>query len=372
MSHRLLIAFGTRPELIKLAPVINELKNHPNDFETILLATAQHRGLLDQMLNLFSIKPDIDLNLMQPNQSLDRLTSRVILRASQVLREVEPALVIVQGDTTTAMVVALAAFYLQIPVAHVEAGLRTRDRYQPFPEEINRRLISVLTTLNFAPTPQAVLNLKKEGIPSKNIFLTGNTVVDALLQMKDKIDKIPIPLKISPQSRLILVTAHRRESFGEPLKNICLALLRLIEEFPDIEIVYPVHPNPNVRQVAYPLLFRKPRLHLLRPLPYLDLLALINRSYLILTDSGGLQEEAPSFHKPVLVLREVTERPEGIKAGVAKLVGTQTQKIVSQAKVLLINSRAYERMTKAPNPYGDGRASKRIVRHLRRYFASLS
>lgn len=372
MNHRLLVAFGTRPELIKLAPVINELKKHPGDFETILLATAQHRGLLDQMLNLFAIKPDIDLNLMQPNQSLDRLTSRVMLRASQVLKEVKPDLVIVQGDTTTAMVVALAAFYLKIPVAHVEAGLRTEDPYQPFPEEINRRLISALATLNFAPTQQAVFNLKKEGIPKKSIFLTGNTVVDALLQMKAKIEKFPFPLKISPQSRLILVTAHRRENFGEPLRNICRALLHLVKEFPDIEIVYPVHPNPNVRHTVYALLSRKPRLHLLRPLPYLDLLALINRSYFILTDSGGLQEEAPSFHKPVLVLREVTERPEGIKAGVAKLVGTSTQKIISQAQKLLLNPKAYERMTKAPNPYGDGRASERIVRYLRRFFASLS
>ncbi len=372
MSYRLLVAFGTRPELIKLAPVINELKKHPDDFETILLATAQHRGLLDQMLNLFAIQPDIDLNLMEPNQSLDRLTSRVMLRASQVLREVKPDMVIVQGDTTTAMVVALAAFYLKIPVAHVEAGLRTADRYQPFPEEINRRLISGLATLNFAPTKQAVLNLKKEGLSKKSIFLTGNTVVDALLQMKDKIEKFSLPLKISPQSRLILVTAHRRENFGEPLRNICLALLRLIEEFPDVEIVYPVHPNPNVRQPVYNLLSQKSRLHLLRPLPYLDLLTLINRSYLILTDSGGIQEEAPSFHKPVLVLRDVTERPEGIKAGVARLVGTQTQKIITQAKILLLNPKAYERMTQAPNPYGDGRASERIVRHIRRYFASLS
>ncbi len=372
MSYRLLIAFGTRPEVIKLAPLIHELKKYSDDFETILLATAQHRSLLDQMLNLFALKPDIDLNLMEPNQSLDGLTSRVILRASQVLKRVKPNLVIVQGDTTTAMVVALAAFYLKIPVAHVEAGLRTGNRYQPFPEEINRRLISALATLNFAPTKQAVLNLRREGIPKKNIFLTGNTVVDALLQMKEKIEKNPLPVKISPRNRLILVTAHRRESFGEPLKNICLALLRLIEEFPDIEIVYPVHPNPNVRQSVYNLLSGRPRLHLLRPLPYLDLLALIERSYLILTDSGGLQEEAPSFHKPVLVLREVTERPEGIRAGVAKLVGTSTQKIVSQTRMLLLNGRVYERMTKAPNPYGDGRASQRIVRHLRRYLVSLS
>ncbi|MCX7972992.1 MAG: UDP-N-acetylglucosamine 2-epimerase (non-hydrolyzing) [Candidatus Aminicenantes bacterium] len=371
VAHRLLVAFGTRPEIIKLAPVIKELKKYPQDFELVLLATAQHRGLLDQMLQLFEIEPEIDLNLMEPNQSLDRLTSRVMLKASQVLRAIKPAMVIVQGDTTTAMVVALAAFYLKIPVAHVEAGLRTRDRYQPFPEEINRRLISTIASLHFAPTRQAVLNLKKEGIPIKNIFLTGNTVVDALLQMKTKIATIPPRIKISPQNKLILVTAHRRENFGEPLKNVCQALLQLVEDFPEIEIVYPVHPNPNVSQLVYSLLSGRPRVHLLRPLPYIDLLTLIQRAYLILTDSGGIQEEAPSFHKPVLVLREVTERPEGIKAGVARLVGTNTQRIVTEVARLLRHSLAYERMTKAPNPYGDGRASRRIVHHLRRYLACL-
>jgi UDP-N-acetylglucosamine 2-epimerase (non-hydrolysing) len=372
MAARLLIAFGTRPEIIKLAPVIKEIRKYPRDLAPVLLATAQHRGLLDQMLALFEIKPDLDLNLMEPNQTLDRLTSRVMLRTSQVLRDIKPDLVIVQGDTTTAMVVALAAFYLQIPVAHVEAGLRTRDRYQPFPEEINRRLISALATLHFAPTKQAVLNLKKEGIKAREIFLTGNTVVDALLQMRPKIERRPLPVKIAPESRLILVTAHRRENFGQPLENICQALIRLIQEFPDIEIVYPVHPNPHVRQTVYALLSRVQRLHLIRPVSYLDLLALINRAYFILTDSGGLQEEAPSFHKPVLVLREVTERPEGIKAGVARLVGTETERIVAACRQLLNQPQTYRKMTLAPNPYGDGRASQRIVHHLRRYLTSIS
>lgn len=372
MAHRLLIAFGTRPEIIKLAPVIQEIKKYPKDFEPILVATAQHRGLLDQMLKLFAIEPDIDLNLMEPNQSLDRLTSRVMLRASQVLRETQPAMVIVQGDTTTAMVVALAAFYLKIPVAHVEAGLRTNDRYQPFPEEINRRLISGLASLHFAPTRQAVFNLRKEGIPKKDIILTGNTVVDALLQMRPVIETTPLSLKISPQNKLILVTAHRRENFGDPLQNICQALRELVKVFPNIDIVYPVHPNPNVQKTIYSLLADIPRIHLLRPLPYVKLLALLNRAYLILTDSGGIQEEAPSFHKPVLVLREVTERPEGIKAGVARLVGTNAQRIVAEVSRLIRSPKAYERMTKAANPYGDGRASWRIVRYLRRYFAQLS
>jgi len=371
MTPRILIAFGTRPELIKLAPVIIEIKRYPKDFKPLLLATAQHRGLLDQMLSIFSLTPDIDLNLMQPNQSLDRLTSRVMLRVSKVLKETAPDLVMVQGDTTTAMVVALAAFYLKIPVAHVEAGLRTLNRYQPFPEEINRRLISALATLHFAPTKKAVANLRNEGIPPRSVVLTGNTVVDALLSMKPRIDEHALPVKIPPDRRLILVTAHRRESFGQPLVHICQALRRLVSAFPDIEIVYPVHPNPNVRQTVFSLLARAPRLHLLRPLPYLDLLALMNRAWLILTDSGGIQEEAPTFHKPVLVLRQVTERPEGIEAGVARLVGTDTKKIFASAAQLLRSRSAYQKMTRAQNPYGDGRASQRIVRYLRRYFSSL-
>ncbi len=371
MAARVLIAFGTRPELIKLAPVIQELRKHQAIFAPLLLATAQHRGLLDQMLNLFAITPDIDLNLMEPNQSLDRLTSRVMLRVSQVLRETRPDLVMVQGDTTTAMVVALAAFYLRIPVAHVEAGLRTFDRYQPFPEEINRRLISALASLNFAPTPRAVDNLKKEGIPAKSIFLTGNTVVDALLAMRPKIKERPLPVKIPGDQRLILVTAHRRENFGQPLTQVCEALLSLTKQFSDVDIVYPVHPNPNVRQVVYSLLARKPRIHLLTPVSYLDLLGLMDRAYLILTDSGGIQEEAPTFHKPVLVLRQVTERPEGVEAGVARLVGTEKQKIVTSAARLLKNQSEYQKMTRAKNPYGDGRASQRIVRHLQVYFSRL-
>lgn len=372
MAAKILVAFGTRPELIKLAPVIQELKRYPGEFNTFLVATAQHRGLLDQMLKLFGITPDIDLNLMQPNQSLARLTSRVMLRVSHLLNESQPDLVMVQGDTTTAMVVALASFYLRIPVAHVEAGLRTYDPYHPFPEEINRRLISAVSSLHYAPTSRAVENLRKEGIPSRSIFLTGNTVVDALLYMKPKIVSRPLAVKLRPESRLVLVTAHRRESFGEPLSRICQALLQLQKKFADIEIIYPVHPNPNVRQTVDAYLSKKPRIHLIRPLPYLDLLALMAKAYIILTDSGGIQEEAPSFHKPVLVLREVTERPEGIEAGVARLVGTETNKIVVAASRLLRDSEAYQRMTIAKNPYGDGLASKRICRHLRRYFSPVS
>ncbi len=372
MAAKILVAFGTRPELIKLAPVIQELKRYPAEFNPLLVATAQHRGLLDQMLRLFGIKPDIDLNLMQPNQSLERLTSRVMLRVSRLLRESRPDLVMVQGDTTTAMVVALASFYLRIPVAHVEAGLRTYDPYHPFPEEINRRLISQVSSLHFAPTTRAAENLRNEGIPRRSVFLTGNTVVDALLYMKPKIASRQLPVKLTPGSRLVLVTAHRRESFGEPLTRICQALLQLQQKFADIEIIYPVHPNPNVRKTVYSLLAKKPRIHLIRPLPYLDLLALMARAYLILTDSGGIQEEAPSFHKPVLVLRKVTERPEGIEAGVARLVGTETEKIVAAASRLLRDPRAYQKMTTAANPYGDGRASKRICRYLRRYFATVS
>lgn len=372
MAAKILIAFGTRPELIKLAPVIQELRRFSAAFSPLLVATAQHRGLLDQMLELFAITPDIDLNLMRPNQSLDRLTSRVMLRISGLLRQSQPDLVMVQGDTTTAMVVALASFYLKIPVAHVEAGLRTYDPHHPFPEEINRRVISVVSSLHFAPTSKAVENLKREGIPSQSIYLTGNTVVDALLYMKPGIANRPLPVKIKPGNRLLLVTAHRRESFGEPLTRICRALLQLQQDFPDIEIVYPVHPNPNVRQTVYPLLARQPRIHLLKPLPYLDLLALMAKAYLILTDSGGIQEEAPTFHKPVLVLRRVTERPEGIEAGVARLVGTETKKIVSAASRLLRDAKDYQSMTKARNPYGDGRASQRIGQYLRRYFARVS
>ncbi len=362
---RILIAFGTRPEFIKLAPVIFELRRHPDHFETILLATAQHRGLLDQMMNLFGLEPDIDLDLMTPNQTLGRLTGKILASVQDAFQKTRPDLLIVQGDTTTAMAAALAAFYLGIPVAHVEAGLRTGDPRNPFPEEVNRRIISVIAGLHFAPTENAARNLRREGIREDRIFITGNTVVDALKFMIPQLRKVRLPLKPMRNGRLLLVTAHRRENFGRPLENICLALRDLQEKFDDIEIVYPVHPNPNVGLVAERILGGRPRIHLLKPLDYLVLLRLMKESFFILTDSGGIQEEAPVFGKPVLVLRKVTERPEGVRAGVSRIVPPERLVIVREATLLLVRPDAYRRMAMTGNPYGDGKASRRIVAALK-------
>jgi len=353
--------FGTRPEAIKMAPVVKELEKHPDKIESVVCVTGQHREMLDQVLSLFEIKPQIDLNLMEPNQTLASLTAKAITSLTDVIADVKPDVVLVQGDTTTAMVAGLTSFYQKVSVGHVEAGLRTYDRYSPFPEEINRRLISVLATYNFAPTQTAVNALMNEGYPEESIFLTGNTVIDALL-MTVKRD-YELDLGFSPLSdKLILVTAHRRENFGQPLGNICTALKEIARCNPEVEIVYPVHLNPNVRSTVYQMLSNQERIHLIEPLEYEKFVHLMNRSYFVLTDSGGIQEEAPALGKPVLVLRSETERPEAIEAGVVKLVGTDTKVIISETKLLLHDEEEYATMSKGISPYGDGHAAERIVK----------
>ena len=365
---RILVAFGTRPELIKLAPVVFELRRRPRRFETILLSTAQHRGLLDQMFGAFGIRPDIDLDLMTSGQALAALTAKVIAGTTRVLKRFRPGLFLVQGDTTTAMASALAAFYQGIPVAHVEAGLRTNDPAHPFPEEINRRIIGALAGVHFAPTSTAARNLRREGVPADRIFVTGNTVVDALRFMRPRIRRLPLPVPLEKGRRLVLVTAHRRENFGVPLENICRALAALAARFENIEIAFPVHPNPRVRAAVRRILSGKPRIHLLDPLPYGPFLRLVEEADLILSDSGGLQEEAPVFGAPLLVLRTVTERPEAVRAGGARVVAPETRAILREASLLLTDEAARRRMARVRSPFGDGRAAKRIVSALASLF----
>jgi len=372
MALRVLSIFGTRPEAIKMAPVVQELKRR-SGVESRVCVTAQHREMLDQVLDLFEIMPDVDLNLMTPNQSLAELTAAIFTRLDPVLERTQPDWVLVQGDTTTVMAAALLAFYHRIRVGHVEAGLRTYDKWQPFPEEINRRVAGVVADLHFAPTEWSRQNLLREGVPAENIVVTGNTEIDAQQYVLGK----PIPpmaeallaqmgmREQADDTRLILVTAHRRENFGKPLENICQALLRLVDIYGDtIRILYPVHLNPNVREPVFRLLYGVPNIILTDPLDYLPLVHLMKRSTLVVTDSGGIQEEAPGLGKPVLVMREVTERPEGIEAGSARLVGTDTDRIVAAVCELLDDSAAYQRMAQVVNPYGDGRAAMRIVNAL--------
>jgi len=365
-----MLVFGTRPEAIKMAPVIKELQKHQQDFKTIICITAQHREMLDEVLELFAIKPDYDLNIMQDNQSLFDVITKSLLKIKEVLETEKPDLVMVQGDTTSTFSASLASFYFRIPIAHIEAGLRTKDKYQPFPEEINRRLTSHLADFHFTPTRQAKENLIKEGIPKESIFLTGNTVVDSLFyilkEIKNKKDIDKFSFLNSNKNKLILVTAHRRENFGKPLKNICFALKKIVERNKDVEIVYPVHPNPNVYNVVTAILRDIERIHLIKPLDYFSFVYLMSKSYLILTDSGGIQEEAPSLGKPILVMREKTERPEVINSGIAKLVGTQISSIVRTTENLLKDRKSYEKMSKVVNPFGDGKASERIVKILKK------
>jgi len=364
-----MFCFGTRPEAIKLAPVIQELARHPREFEPVVLVTAQHRHMLDQVLRAFDIRPDHDLDLMRPGQSLADVTVGVLRGVERVLRRVRPDMVIVQGDTTSALAAALAAFYQRIPVGHVEAGLRTCDKYSPFPEEMNRRLVSSLADQHFAPTRAAKENLLREGVPRGHIHVTGNTVVDALKAIRrSKVAwHIPVFDKIAPEQRVVLVTAHRRESFGPGFESICYALRMLVERNSDVEVVYPVHLNPNVRGPVRTILGGTQRIHLIEPLEYLPFVRLMKRAYLILTDSGGIQEEAPALGKPVLVMRDVTERPEAVEAGAAKLVGTDADAIVSTTERLLRSTAAYRKMARVRNPFGDGRASARIMTALRRF-----
>ncbi len=364
---RILSVFGTRPEAVKMAPVVRQLAQTPG-VESRVCVTAQHREMLDQVLDLFAIRPDVDLDLMRPDQSLAELTAAVFTHLDPVLADERPDWILVQGDTTTVMAAALAAYYRRIRVGHVEAGLRTHDKWQPFPEEINRRVAGVTADLHFAPTDWARRNLLREGVPETDILVTGNPVIDALHFVAEQPEppeaaKLLAKLKIGKGKRLVLVTAHRRENFGRPLENICAAL-RALAARGDVELVYPVHLNPNVQEPVHRLLGDAPHVTLLPPLDYLPLVHLMKQAALILTDSGGIQEEAPAFGTPVLVLRAVTERPEGIEAGTLKLVGTETGKIVAEASRLLDDAQAYASMAQAANPFGDGQAARRIVQAL--------
>lgn len=364
-----LVVFGTRPEAIKLAPVIRELSKGRKNFKLSVCATAQHRQMLDQVTRLFRIRVHHDLDLMKPNQALDQLTARAMAKISVMLKRAKPDVVIVQGDTTTAFVAALAAFYQRITAAHVEAGLRTEDKFAPFPEEINRRLTTHLVDYHFAPTEWARQNLLREGVSPKNVFVTGNTVVDVFLNAKRLVSRRPptIPLLKSigrTRRKVILVTAHRRENFGEGIANICLALRNLALSRDDIEIVYPVHPNPNVFNRVTQLLSGQPRIHLIEPLEYAQFVWLMTQSYLVLTDSGGIQEEMPSLGRPVLVMRDKTERPEGVEAGVCQLVGTDPANIQHAVLKLVDDAKSYAAFAARDNPFGDGHAASRIVKTL--------
>lgn len=355
--------FGTRPEAIKIAPVIKALGKAKDRFEVVTCVTAQHRMMLDQMLSVFGIKPDIDLDLMENNQSLASLTSKAVIQLSQVIKSIKPDITLVQGDTTTAMVSGLVSFYEKVPVGHIEAGLRTCDQYNPFPEEINRRIIGSVATYHFAPTQSAVSALLAEGVNSEQIFLIGNTVIDALRMMTSRTNRVNVDLGLRGK-RYILLTAHRRENFGQPIRNICQAAKQIVNKNKEIEIVYPVHPNPNIAKPVREILSDEGGIHLIYPLEYQDFVFVMKKAYLILTDSGGIQEEAASLGKPVLVLRKTTERPEAVEAGVARLVGTNTANIVEQTENLLLNKMEYEKMSRASNVFGDGKSAERIVKIL--------
>jgi UDP-N-acetylglucosamine 2-epimerase (non-hydrolysing) len=365
-KKKILCVVGTRPEAIKMAPVILALKNEPWA-NVRVLATAQHRHMLDQVNEFFGIDPDIDLNIMRPNQALTTLTARLLLELDDVLQAEKPDAVLVQGDTTTVMSVALACFYHRIPIGHVEAGLRTWDMQNPFPEEANRVIAGKLSRWHFAPTEFSRQNLLKEGVLDTEIIVTGNTVIDALLMTAARNLELKVP--VDPNKRLVLVTSHRRENFGEPFRNICRALSTLAERNPDIQILYPVHPNPNVKDVAHEMLGTCENIRLCEPLDYAPFVAAMKRAYLIISDSGGVQEEAPALGKPVLVLRDETERPEAVELGVVKLVGPNYDRIVNEAQRLLDNEAAYREMARGISPYGDGRGAERIVNMLREHFA---
>ena len=382
MKKKVLIVFGTRPEAIKMAPVVKEFQKHPDIFETIVCVTAQHREMLDQVLNIFKIIPEFDLDLMKKGQDLYEITSRVLLGMREVLERVYPDIVLVHGDTTTSMTTALAAFYKQIPVAHVEAGLRTNNIYSPWPEEINRQITGRICTYHFAPTEKSKENLIKENISEDKIIVTGNTVIDALFMVLDNI-KSNVELEnqlnqiikkkgvhINTNRRIILVTGHRRENFGQGFVNICEALKEIAQKNEDIDIIYPVHLNPNVQKPVNKILNGINNVYLIEPLEYLPFIYLMSKSDLVLTDSGGIQEEAPSLGKPVLVMRDTTERPEAIDAGTVLLVGTDKKMIVNHVTELLQNASHYQKMSKAHNPYGDGNACNRIIDFLIQNFIS--
>ncbi len=367
---KVITIFGTRPEAIKMAPLVKELEKNPN-IENKVCVTAQHRQMLDQVLDLFDITPDFDLNIMQSKQTLTGITTRVLEGLEDIFEKENPNLVLVHGDTTTTFAGALAAFYQKIKVGHVEAGLRTFDKYFPFPEEMNRKLTGSMADLHFAPTAGSKSNLLREGIDEKDIFVTGNTVIDAMeFTVEDSyvFNNVELNGIEYNKKKVIMVTAHRRENWGDGIENICNALKRIVEENNDVEIVYLVHLNPVVKDVVYRILGGVPRVHLLPPLDTKETHNLMNRCFMVMTDSGGLQEEAPHLGKPVLVLRDVTERPEAVKAGTVKLVGTDITTILNAANELIRNSAEYDKMSRAINPYGDGKASERIVHAILNYF----
>ena len=364
MRKNILCMVGTRPECIKMAPVIRSLRETMWADVTIA-STGQHRELVYQTLALFGLKPDIDLDVMVPDQTLAELSGRIFLNFDLILQRNEYDLVVVQGDTTSVMIAAIASFYRNIPVAHVEAGLRTNDLKMPFPEELNRKIASLVADLHFAPSNNSSQNLLTEKIPNDRVYVTGNTVIDALRHVAEQDLACDYPQ--NPSNRLVLVTAHRRENFGEPLQRICEAVRRLHDEYVDVEFAYPVHPNPNVRGPVHAFLGDLDRVYLIPPADYTQLVALMKNSYFVLTDSGGIQEEAPALAKPVLVMRSETERPEAVEFGVAKLVGTQTQTILEESRRLLDDSEFYRSLARGASPYGDGRASERIVQHIDRY-----
>jgi len=367
---KIMTVFGTRPEAIKMAPLVKKLQEEPT-IDSILCVTAQHREMLDQVLSLFELVPDYDLNIMKPNQTISMITANVLKGMESVLQKEQPDMILVHGDTSTTFVAALAAFYQQIKVGHVEAGLRTYDKYSPYPEEMNRVLTGHLADLHFAPTQRNVDNLLRENIEKEKIVVTGNTVIDALLQVADKpyeFEDETLRKLDFDKKRIITVTCHRRENLGENMVNIFKAIRAIADEFADVEVVYPVHMNPKVRETANMVFGNSEKVHLIEPLQYQPFVNLMAKSYLLITDSGGMQEEAPSLGKPVLVVRKETERPEAIEAGTVKLAGVSQDTIYSLAKELLQNKEAYDRMAQSNNPYGDGKACKRIVDALKIYF----
>ena len=378
-----MLVFGTRPEAIKMAPLVQEFRKHPDQYETLVCVTGQHREMLDQVLNIFGIVPDYDLNIMKPGQDLYDVTARILAGMRDVLSEAKPEIVLVHGDTTTSMAVALAAFYRQIPVGHVEAGLRTHNIYSPWPEEMNRQITGRIATHHFSPTPLSRENLLREGIDKSRIIVTGNTVIDALYAVVNKIkNDVPLQLSLGEELRaagydtgrlaaeegrhLVLITGHRRENFGDGFLHICRAIKTLSEKYPNVDFVYPMHLNPNVRKPIKEIFGenRQSNLFFIEPLEYLSFVYLMEKSHIVLTDSGGIQEEAPGLGKPVLVMRDTTERPEALEAGTVKLVGTDYDKIVSEVSSLLDDTECYKRMSQAVNPYGDGKACERIVEYI--------
>ena len=365
---KVMAIFGTRPEAIKMAPLVLELKKQNAYFETVIVVTAQHREMLDSVLDIFQITPDYDLNIMKRKQTLSGITSSVILDLDAVLEKEQPQIVLVHGDTTTTFAAALSAFYHQIAVGHVEAGLRTWKKYSPWPEEMNRQMTDNLADLYFAPTAQSRANLLKENHPQQNIFVTGNTAIDALAQTVQVDYHHQVLDLIDPQKRMILVTMHRRENQGEPMRQVFRAIRDVVQAYSDVEVIYPVHLNPVVQKTAQEILGKQKRIHLIEPLDVLDFHNLIDRSYFIMSDSGGVQEEAPALKKPVLVLRDTTERPEGVVAGTLKLVGTHYDRVKKEMEQLLNDPKEYQSMAQAKNPYGDGQASQRICAALRYYF----